>query len=108
MLDEEGATWQAKPLPLKPRALRLLRSLVKHYPDTPSRAQLWREVWPEDHTRTGEIARGVVPELLDSRLRQAVAQLRRALGKEVVENERGSEDDGGYRLALPPKQLRAA
>lgn len=107
-LDEEGATWQAKPLPLKPRALRLLRSLVKHHPDTASRAQLWREVWPEDHTRTGEIARGVVPELLDSRLRQAVAELRNALGDEVVENARGSEHAGGYRLSLPPKQLRAA
>jgi DNA-binding winged helix-turn-helix (wHTH) protein len=93
---------------LKPRARRLLGALVAHHPAVATRAQLWRAVWPEEHTRTGEVARGINPDLLDSRLRQAVAELRAALGDGVVENARGGERAGGYRLAVGAGELRAA
>jgi DNA-binding winged helix-turn-helix (wHTH) protein len=94
-------SWRGDAVTLKPRALRLLRALARHHPDVVTRAQLWREVFPEEHTRTGDVARGVNPDGLDSRLRQAVAEVRAALGDDVVANARGGERAGGYRLALP-------
>lgn len=107
-IEPGGVSWRGAAVPLKPRALRLLRALATHHPAVATRAQLWREVWPEDHTRTGEVARGMNPDLLDSRLRQAVAEVRAALGDDVVDNARGGERAGGYRLALASNQLRAA
>lgn len=107
-IEAGGVSWRGAAVPLKPRALRLLRALATHHPAVATRAQLWREVWPEDHTRTGEVARGMNPDLLDSRLRQAVAEVRAALGDDVVDNARGGERAGGYRLALAASQLRAA
>ena len=108
VIEPGGVSWRGAAVPLKPRALRLLRALATHHPAVATRAQLWREVWPEDHTRTGEVARGVNPDLLDSRLRQAVAEVRAALGDDAVDNARGGERAGGYRLALAASQLRAA
>lgn len=107
-IEPGGVSWRGAAVRLNPRALRLLRALATHHPAVAPRAQLWREVFPEEHTRTGEVARGVNPDLLDSRLRQAVAEVRAVLGDETVENARGGERAGGYRLALAPKQLRAA
>ena len=107
-IEAGGVCWRGAAVPLKPRALRLLRALATHHPAVATRAQLWREVWPEDHTRAGEVARGVNPDLLDSRLRQAVAEVRAALGDDAVDNVRGREREGGYRLVLAANQLRAA
>lgn len=107
-IEPSGVSWRGAAVALKPRALRLLRALATHHPGVAPRAQLWREVFPEEHTRTGEVARGVNPDGLDSRLRQAVAEVRAALGDDVVDNARGGERAGGYRLALAAKQLRAA
>ena len=107
-IEPSGVSWRGSAVTLKPRALRLLRALATHHPGVAPRAQLWKEVFPEEHTRTGEVARGVNPDLLDSRLRQAVAEVRAALGDDVVDNARGGERAGGYRLALAAKQLRAA
>jgi hypothetical protein len=100
-IEPGGVSWRGDAVTLKPRALRLLRALARHHPDVVTRAQLWREVFPEEHTRTGDVARGVNPDGLDSRLRQAVAEVRAALGDDVVANARGGERAGGYRLALP-------
>lgn len=108
VVEAEGVSWRGAALALKPRALRLLRALATHHPGVAPRAQLWREVFPEEHTRTGEVARGVNPDALDSRLRQAVVEVRAALGAGVVENARGGERAGGYRLALAASQLRVA
>ena len=107
-IEASSVSWRGAAVALKPRALRLLRALATHHPGVAPRAQLWREVFPEEHTRTGEVARGVNPDGLDSRLRQAVAEVRAALGDDVVDNARGGERAGGYRLALTAKQLRAA
>ncbi len=107
-IEPGGVSWRGAAVTLKPRALRLLRALATHHPGVAPRAQLWRELFPEEHTRGGEVARGVNPDSLDSRLRQAVAEVRAALGDDVVDNARGGERAGGYRLALGAKQLRAA
>lgn len=108
LLDGTGAWWHGRALPVQGRALRLLRALAARHPSVASKKLLWREVWPEDHRRAGEIARGIVPHQLDSRLRHAVAEIRAALGEGAVENERGGDQAGGYRLALDAGQVRAA
>lgn len=108
VVDGAGAWWRGKALPVQGRALRLLRALATRHPSIATKKVLWREVWPEDHTRAGEIARGIAPHQLDSRLRHAVAEIRATLGEAAVENERGGDQDGGYRLGLDAGQIRAA
>lgn len=108
VVDSGGAWWRGDALPVHGRALRLLRALATRHPSIATKKLLWREVWPEDHTKAGEIARGIAPHQLDSRLRHAVAEIRAALGEAAVENERGGDQDGGYRLALGAGQVRAA
>lgn len=95
-----------------PLAVRLLAVLAGRPGELVPRAELWSVLWPDDHTRTGKLARGVNPDSLDQRLRALVAELRAALrgdvGEDVLENQRGDERTGGYRLALPPEQVVVA
>lgn len=102
---DDGASWRGVELTLTPRALRLLRVLVERR-EGGARADLWRELWPEDHTRRGELARAVVPEHIDARLRKSVGELRAVLGRDAVVNARGGDRAGGYRLAIAPELVR--
>jgi hypothetical protein len=108
-LDAAGARWRGQAVALSPAALRLLQALAANPGERRTQLELWRELWPDDHTRTGAFSRGTRPDLFDNRLRRAVTELRKALrgaGLEgVVENvPRGG---GGYRLALNPDQVRS-
>ena len=100
--------------PPSPQALRLLRLLAARAGQFVPRRELWRDLWADEHTRDGRLARGTNPDVLDRRLRLLVLELRRALGTlgsqvaSAVENRRGDEDEGGYRLALPPDQVQVA
>ncbi len=107
VVGARGATWRGAAVEMTPRALRLLRVLVAQ-PAGASRAALWRELWPEDHTRAGQLARVMSPLTMDGRLRKCVAELRGALGEEAVVNMRGGEEEGGYRLSVEVERSAAA
>jgi hypothetical protein len=110
LLDATGARWRGQALALAPTGLRLLTALAAHPGERRSQLELWRELWPDDHTRNGRIARGVSRDLLDNRLRLSVTNLRAALRRvgldRALENVRVA--GGGYRLALNPEQVRMA
>lgn len=106
-MDESGASWGGERLTLSPRAIRLLRVLVSRREGV-ARAELWRLLWPEDHTVRGDLARGRNPDLLDARLRKSVGELRMALGDGAIANARGGERAGGYRLGIAPEMVQAA
>jgi DNA-binding winged helix-turn-helix (wHTH) protein len=111
-MNETGATWRGRPLDIQasPLTLRLLRLLAERPGELVGNADLWRSLYPDDHTRVGNLARGANPEDLKDRVRFVVGSLRAALravdvaSGELVENVRG----GGYRLALGPGQVRIA
>lgn len=93
-------------------AVQLLRVLAENPGEWISRRELWRRLWHEEHTRDGDIPRGMNPDRFDGRLRIVVGEARSALrgaGLDgVLENQRGNEAQGGYRLSLRPEQVRAA
>ncbi len=92
--------------------LRLLRLLASRPDECVSRRELWRGLWPDEHTKRGGIPRGANPDRFDNRLRIVVADLRVALRnvglEQALDNQRGDEDAGGYRLVLPRARARAA
>ncbi len=107
VVGERAATWRGVVVETTPRALKLLRGLSRN-PGGAPRALLWRELWPDDHTRTGQLARGMSPLTMDGRLRKCVLELRAALGEEAVVTLPGSDDLGGYRLAVAVEREAAA
>lgn len=74
------------------------------------RKELRRAVWPADHTRGGELPRGVVASAFDERLRPLVKELRDRLAdvgvRGSVEDRRRDEGTSAYRLTVPPEQMR--
>lgn len=107
VLGPRVVTWRGAPVEMTPRALKLLRALASRS-EGASRALLWRELWPDDHTRAGQLARGMSPLAVDGRLRKCVADLRQALGDDAVVTMPGGDDVGGYRLAVEVEQGAAA
>lgn len=109
-----GAMWGGRVVLPAARgtAIHLLRVLAERPGEWMSRRELWLRLWPEDHTRDGDFPRGFNPELLDHRLRTAVLEARAALSvvglKSTLNNKRGSDENGGYRLSLAAEQVRAA
>jgi hypothetical protein len=98
-----------------PLALRLLRALAGTPGSYVSRRELWRVLYPAEHAPSGRVTPGVNPDDLDDRLRAVVGKLRsafRALGNapglpdDTIENRRGDDKVGGYRLALPAALVR--
>ncbi|MFZ5480656.1 MAG: hypothetical protein ACOZNI_28090 [Myxococcota bacterium] len=110
----DGVLWHGRVVVPVTRglAVQLLRVLAENPGEWMSRRELWRRLWHEEHTRDGDIPRGVNPERFDARLRITVAEARAALrgvGLEgALENQRGDVARGGYRLSLRPEQVRAA
>lgn len=108
----DGATWAGTVIlpPARGVAVELLEILSERPGEWVTRRDLWRRLWPEEHTVSGELPRGANPDRFDGRLRMAVTEARagfRAVGLErVVENQRGDEATGGYRLALRPSQVQ--
>ncbi len=107
VLGTAGATVRGVAVAMTPRALKLLRLLAR-LPAGAARAVLCRELWPDDHTRSGHLARGLSPLTMDARLRKSVLELREALGEEAVTTLPGADDAGGYRLSLAVDGLAAA
>ncbi len=107
VVGERTATWCGVVVEATPRALKLLRVLSRN-PGGASRALLWRELWPDDHTRTGQLARGMSPLTMDGRLRKCVLELREALGEAAVVTMSGSDEVGGYRLTVDVERDAAA
>ena len=110
VVSQTGATWQGRALDIaaSPLTLRLLRLFAERPGELVGNADLWRALYPDDHTRGGNLARGANPEDLKDRVRFVVGSLRTALravdaeSGELVENVRG----GGYRLALGRDRVR--
>jgi hypothetical protein len=108
----EGVLWHGRLVVPVARgvAVQLLRVLAGRPGEWSTRRELWWRLWPEEHTRDGDLPRGANPERFDARLRVAINEARAALrtvGLDgVVENQRGSDDEGGYRLALRREQVR--
>ena len=115
----DGATWAGTVIlpPARGVAIQLVEVLSERPGEWFTRRDLWRRLWPEEHTASGELPRGANPDRFDGRLRMAVTEARagfRAVGLErAVENQRGDDASGGYRLALraslvqPPRANRA-
>ena len=110
LVGDRRASWrgQAFDIEASPLSLRLLRLLATQPGEFVGDAALWRSLYPDDHTKGGNLARGANPEDLKDRVRFVVGSLRAALrgagAGELVENVRG----GGYRLALPLERVRIA
>jgi hypothetical protein len=110
----DGVLWHGRVVVPAARALavRLLRVLAERPGEWMSRRELWRRLWDEEHTRDGDIPRGANPDLFDSRLRTTVLEVRAARDgaglTSALGNKRRSETKGGYRLCLPPEQVRAS
>lgn len=112
VVNAGGATWQGRPLDIaaSPLTLRLLRLFAERPGELVGNADLWRSLYPDDHTKGGNLARGANPEDLKDRVRFLVGTLRAALravgtsSGELVETVRG----GGYRLALGRERVRIA
>lgn len=66
VISGKGAEWDGVALPLSPRAMRLLRVLAAAPGEVLPRAALAAAVWPDEHTRTGALARGVNPDDIDA------------------------------------------
>ena len=110
LVEDRGASWRGQALDIEasPLSLRLLRLLATHPGELVGDAALWRSLYPDDHTKGGNLARGANPEDLKDRVRFVVGSLRAALraagAGELVENVRGA----GYRLASAPERVRIA
>ncbi len=91
-------------------AFRLLHTLAERPGKCVLRKELRRAVWPDEHTRTGELPRGVFVGSFDERLRPIVKKLRDSLLgvglRGVVENTPGNEDKRACRLTLSVEQVR--
>lgn len=114
VLDGNGAVWMGRRAigPAQHRALQLLRALAACPGEWVQRRDLWRAVSPGEFTKGGALPRGAVPDRLDDQLRLVVKEVRaglRAAGLEkAIENQRGDEAKGGYRLALAADAVRRA
>lgn len=109
VIDRDRAWWRGERLAVEtaPLQLRLLAKLATKPGRFVPRQELWLALYPEDHTRDGRPGRGVNPDDLDRRMRGVVRDLRatfRALpgatDDSPIENQRGSDGDGGYRIAV--------
>lgn len=114
VVEERGAAWCGQRVlgSDEGRALRLLRELAERPGEWVPRKALRRAVWPDDHTRGGELRRGADPGTFDEQLRGVVKDLRASL-REVgldaaVENNRGGEEKSAYRLLVRPERVRVA
>lgn len=114
-IDAAGVRWQGRAVlpPANARAVSLLRLLAERPGQFVPRRELWRGLWPDEHTREGGIPRGTNPDKFENRLRVVVAEVRDALeaaGGEALRarltNQRSSEATGGYRLDLEPGRVR--
>ena len=107
-----GVAWAGTVIlpPARGVAVQLLEVLSERPGEWFTRRDLWRRLWPEEHTASGELPRGANPDRFDGRLRMAVTEARagfRAVGLALaIENQRGDEATGGYRLALRPSQVQ--
>lgn len=112
VVAERAATWRGQPALRADDglALRLLLALAERPGEWVLRKDLRRAVWPDEHTRNGELPRGVYAGSLDERLRPVVKKLRDSLLDVglggVVENNPGNEEKSAYRLRLPAEQVR--
>lgn len=112
VVAERCATWRGQAVLRADDglALRLLHALAERPGEWVLRKELRRAVWPDEHTRTGELPRGVFVGSFDERLRPVVKKLRDSLLgvglRGVVENTPGNEDKSAYRLTLPAEQVR--
>ena len=108
----DGATWAGTVIlpPSRGLAIQLVEILSERPGEWFTRRELWRRLWPEEHTASGELPRGANPDRFDGRLRMAVTEARagfRAAGlTQALENQRGDEATGGYRLSLRPSQVQ--
>lgn len=111
-VGDRSATWRGQPVlgGDDGRALRLLRALAERRGDWVPRIELRRAIWPDQHTRSGKLARGASSIALDDQLRKVVMKLRGSFADvglhDVVVNNRGNEEQSGYRLTLPAEQVR--
>lgn len=114
VLDASGASWRGRVAlgGAQRRALQLLQALAARPGEWVSRRELWRAVAPQEFTKSGALPRGVNPDWLEEQLRQVVKEARaglRAVGlDDALQNQRGDETKGGYRLALPAEAVKAA
>lgn len=114
VLSADGASWRGRKAlgGAQRRALQLLQALAARPGEWVPRRQLWRAVSPQEFTKGGGLPRGANTDWLDEQLRQVVKEARaglRAAGLErAVENQRGDEVKGAYRLALAAEAVRSA
>jgi hypothetical protein len=113
LLDASGASWRGTQAigGAQRRALQLLHALAMRPGEWVPRRELWRAVSPQEFTKSGALPRGANPDWLEEQLRQVVKETRAALRAvgldDVVQNQRGDEAKGAYRLALPADAVRA-
>ena len=114
LADAAGVRWRGATIlgPEKAQALAFVRALAARPGTFLSRRELWRVLWPMDHTKAGAIARGVNTDVFDNGLHGVVKSVRAALvaggAGNVIENQRRAADKGGYRLTLPPELVSVA
>lgn len=113
-IGERSITWRGQRVldSEDGRAFRLLRVLAAHPGEWLPRADLRRAIWPDQHTRSGKLARGSSTLKLDEQLRKVVMTLRDSLAaaglSDAVVNNPGDETKSAYRLMLPVEQVRLA
>lgn len=109
VIDEDRAWWKGDALAIEhaPVQHRLLAKLATRPGRFVPRQDLWLALYPDDHTRDGRLGRGVNPDDVDRRMRGVVRDLRatfRALpgatDDSPIENQRGTDGDGGYRVKV--------
>lgn len=108
VVGSDGAWWGGRRIiePEFVQALTLLRVLSRRLGEIVTMRELWRGLWPSEHTAKGELARLVDPDDLDERLRQAVREVRAALVVTGIENLVENKRKVGYRLNLEPGRIR--
>lgn len=115
VLDGLAARWRGQPVGVPgivPPAV--LRALARRPGQFVGRRELWLELWPEEHTKNGQIPKGVNPDRFEGRLRTAVGELRIALRQadptlaDAIRSRRGGDAAGGYGLMLPAELVRFA
>ena len=106
MLSSEESRWNGVLLSLSPLGVRLLHELATAPGQVRTRASLAAALWPEDHTRSGALARGVLPHDVDRRLRNVVAEVREQLGVERITTRRGPRETGGFALDVGGAPIR--
>ncbi len=107
-LDSTGAWWRGTQLFTTDSALALaLLHVLGERPGefVPGR-EIWRRLWPEDHTRSGALPRGANPDTFDRRLRGVVIDVRGALARVGQDAVLGNQYGGAYGLVLPRHQVR--